>query len=71
MKITAQDLLRLQLIDHIVPEPVGGAHRDHMTAAKAVGEAISRVIGELERLPLDQLLDYRYKKYRNIGFYLE
>lgn len=71
MKITAQDLLRLQLIDGIVPEPVGGAHRDHMAAARAVAEAISWVIGQLEQRPLDQLLDDRYNKYRNIGFYLE
>jgi acetyl-CoA carboxylase carboxyl transferase subunit alpha len=71
MKITAQDLLALGLIDLIVPEPVGGAHRDHPAAAAAVAERLSWVIDDLERRPIDKLLEERYRKYRNIGFYLE
>jgi acetyl-CoA carboxylase carboxyl transferase subunit alpha len=71
MKITAQDLLALGLIDLIVPEPIGGAHRDHPAAAAAVAERLSWVIDDLERRPIDKLLEERYRKYRNIGFYLE
>jgi acetyl-CoA carboxylase carboxyl transferase subunit alpha len=69
MKITAQDLLEFGLIDHIIPEPVGGAHRSHAEAAISVGEAVSSVVSELERMSMEQLLERRYHKYRDIGFY--
>ena len=71
MKITAQDLQQYGLIDRIVPEPVGGAHRKHAEAAKAVGEAVSSTVSELEELPLDTLLEQRYHKYRDIRFFHE
>jgi len=71
MKITAQELAALHLVDGIVPEPVGGAHRNHVGAARAVGEAVARSIEELERLPAEQRLEARYHKYRDIGFFLE
>ena len=71
MKITAQDLLSLEVIDGIVPEPVGGAHRDPPAAAGLVSETLGQVLGELAGEPLDRLLEARHRKYRNIGFYLE
>ncbi len=71
MKITAQDLKGYGLIDQIVQEPVGGAHRSHTVAAKAVGEAVAHTLAELERLSLDELLEQRYHKYRDIRFYYE
>jgi acetyl-CoA carboxylase carboxyl transferase subunit alpha len=71
MKITAQDLQQYGLIDRIVPEPVGGAHRSHEEAAKAVGEAVSSTVSELEALSLDTLLEHRYHKYRDIRFFHE
>jgi acetyl-CoA carboxylase carboxyl transferase subunit alpha len=71
MKITAQDLERLGLIDGIVPEPVGGAHRNPAEAARAVGEAISRSIDELEGMGVERMLDARYHKYRDIAFFQE
>jgi acetyl-CoA carboxylase carboxyl transferase subunit alpha len=67
MKITAPDLLRLGLIEAIIPEPVGGAHRDYSCAASAVKNAILTHAAELERVPVDVLLDRRYQRYRAIG----
>ncbi|MBV9279639.1 MAG: acetyl-CoA carboxylase carboxyltransferase subunit alpha [Chloroflexi bacterium] len=69
MKITAQDLKRYGLVDHIVPEPTGGAHRDHAAAAAAVTAAIRETLADLERLPVEDLLERRYRKYREIAFY--
>lgn len=71
MKITAQDLSDLRLVDEIVPEPVGGAHRDHQAAAKALSDVLVRTLEELERVSIDDLLAERYHKYRDIGYYLE
>jgi acetyl-CoA carboxylase carboxyl transferase subunit alpha len=67
MKITAPDLLRMGLIEGIVPEPLGGAHRDHRAAADAVKDAINKHLGELRRLDVDELLERRYQRYRAIG----
>lgn len=67
MKITAPDLLRLGLIEAIIPEPLGGAHHDSAAAALAVKTAILDNLAELERIPVDALLDARYQRYRRIG----
>jgi acetyl-CoA carboxylase carboxyl transferase subunit alpha len=69
MKITAQDLQEYGLIDGIIAEPTGGAHRSHPKAAKSVGDAVSAAVSELERMTMDELLERRYHKYRDIGFY--
>lgn len=71
MRITAKDLIDIGLVDGIVPEPVGGAHRNYAAAAEAVAGAIVDALKELEALPLEELLDARYAKYRDIGFYGE
>jgi acetyl-CoA carboxylase carboxyl transferase subunit alpha len=69
MRITAQDLLGFGLIDEIIPEPLGGAHRNQAQVTKDVGAVISRTLQELEALPREALLEQRYRKYRDIGFY--
>ncbi len=71
MRITAQELGRLHVIDGIVSEPVGGAHRDHSAAALSVADAVTRCLRELEALTRDELLAQRYDKYRNIRFVAE
>lgn len=70
MKITAQDLLAFGLIDEIIAEPVGGAHRNPGQATKDVAAALSNNLERLGQLPVDTLLEQRYRKYRDIGFYL-
>lgn len=69
MKITAQDLAAFGLVDRIVAEPLGGAHRSQANAARAVGDAIAETLAELDALSPDQRLEERYRKYREIGFY--
>jgi acetyl-CoA carboxylase carboxyl transferase subunit alpha len=67
MKITAPDLLQLGLIELVVPEPLGGAHRNHAEMAATLKEVILEQVCELERYPLDVLLEKRYQRYRSIG----
>ncbi len=71
MKITAPDLESLGVIDEIIREPVGGAHRDPEMAARNVGEAIQRHLSELEKLSPTELVDRRLEKFMNMGKYKE
>jgi acetyl-CoA carboxylase carboxyl transferase subunit alpha len=71
MRITAQELHELGLVDEIIPEPTGGAHRDHPGAAKHVAETVTATLEELDAVPIDELLERRYTKYRDLGFFLE
>lgn len=71
MQVTAPDLLRLGVIDEIVPEPLGGAHTDPESACRRVGEAIVRSLRELERKEPDRLLKDRASKFRKLGVFLE
>jgi acetyl-CoA carboxylase carboxyl transferase subunit alpha len=67
MKVTAQDLHGLGVIDTIVPEPLGGAHRDPAAAITALGEALDGALGELEDQAADQLRRDRRAKFLNMG----
>ncbi|HEY7832213.1 MAG TPA: acetyl-CoA carboxylase carboxyltransferase subunit alpha [Ktedonobacterales bacterium] len=67
MKIGAPDLFERGLIDGIVPEPLGGAHRDHQEAAQLLRAALVAQLGELCALPVDDLLEQRYARWRAVG----
>ncbi|MDA5192362.1 acetyl-CoA carboxylase carboxyltransferase subunit alpha [Govanella unica] len=67
LKITAQDLLKLKVIDEIVPEPVGGAHRNKAMAIKSLGDAIERNLSELTPLTADKLRQLRRDKFLAMG----
>jgi acetyl-CoA carboxylase carboxyl transferase subunit alpha len=67
MKITAQDLLKFGIIDAIVPEPVGGAHRGPEAAIALTGEAIARAFAQLGNMSRDQLREARAAKFLSIG----
>jgi acetyl-CoA carboxylase carboxyl transferase subunit alpha len=67
MKITAQDLQRLGVIDAIIAEPTGGAHREPQIAIAAAGEAIEGAMKDLGNLGPDELRDHRAEKFLNIG----
>lgn len=71
LKPTAQDLKELDVIDEIVPEPLGGAHRDHDAAAKSVQEAVERSLRELKELPMEKILAERYHKFRRMARFTE
>ena len=67
MRITAQDLLELKLIDGIVAEPPGGAHRNAEDAIQAVGETIARALSDMLPLSRDELKQQRREKYLAMG----
>ncbi len=71
LKLTAQDLLNYKIIDGIIPEPLGGAHRDVRSVASEIEKVIISSIQELSQKPLNRLLEERYKKFRKIGVFLE
>ena len=67
LKMTAQDLLRLSIIDGIVPEPGEGAHTDPAAAAEALRATLKSALNELKTLTPQQLIDQRYEKFRHMG----
>ena len=67
MKITADDMMRLGIIDEIIPEPVGGAHRDPAAAIVTTGKAIERALHNLSGLDRDAIRHQRREKFLNIG----
>ncbi len=71
MKITAPDLLRLGVIDAIVPEPVGGAHRNWEATAANLGAALREQLADLGAKTPTELAEERYEKFRRIGAYTE
>src|SRR5262249_33038921 len=71
LKLTARDRFRLRVIDDIIPEPLGGAHRNHREMATTLKAYLNRYLRELRNLPLDELLEQRYKKFRRMGEFEE
>ena len=72
LRITAPDLKEMAIIDEIIPEPDGGAHLDHDAAAAMVDEVLFKHFNELKHQPVQQLLDGRYNKFRQMAqFYTE
>jgi acetyl-CoA carboxylase carboxyl transferase subunit alpha len=71
LKITAEDLLRLGIIDEILPEPVGAAHTDPVKATEIVKAALIRSVAEVATMTGQQRKDLRYQKFRNIGVFQE
>jgi acetyl-CoA carboxylase carboxyl transferase subunit alpha len=67
LKLTAQHLFQMKVIDEMVEEPIGGAHRDPRRAAELLKEAITRNLGEVRSLPPDELTRMRYDKFRALG----
>lgn len=67
LKLTGADLLKMGIIDEVIAEPLGGAHRDAQRTAANIKESILRNLKELEPLDKEELLKLRYKKFRSIG----
>jgi acetyl-CoA carboxylase carboxyl transferase subunit alpha len=67
MKMTADDLKALRIIDRIVAEPIGGAHRDHATAAAALATAIDEELDALSGFSSKELLQQRRAKFLSMG----
>lgn len=71
LKLTAENLLNFKIIDGIIPEPLGGAHRDPEGTAKNISEYIAAAFEELKTKTTGKLIEERYKRYRKIGSFIE
>ena len=67
LKMTAQDLVALKIVDEVVPEPLGGAHREPKTVTERVAKSLTNQLFQLTELSTEQLLAQRDQKYRRIG----
>ena len=71
LKLTAQDLLELGVIDGIIPEPIGGAHRDYDKSANALKNQILESLKRLKKLSVPKLIDQRVDKYSKMGQWID
>jgi acetyl-CoA carboxylase carboxyl transferase subunit alpha len=71
LKLTAQNLLSFKIIDDIIPEPLGGAHRDPEGTAEKISNHILKAVEELKAKPPGKLIEDRYKRLRKIGSFEE
>ena len=69
--LTAKHNKRLGIIDAIIKEPVGGAHRDHQAASQSLTNWITEQLAELDQLPKEQLTKFRYQRFRSLGEFKE
>jgi acetyl-CoA carboxylase carboxyl transferase subunit alpha len=69
LKLTAKDLKEMKIIDEVLPEPPGGAHRDHSKMAEILGKALRKHLGELSALSPEELVQDRYRKFRALGVF--
>ena len=67
MKVSAQELIKIKIVDEIIKEPLGGAHRDYKEISESVRSCILKNLGTLLSKPIDDLLESRYKKLLEIG----
>jgi len=71
LKLTAADLFRMGVIDEIVKEPLGGAHRNPKGMAETLKEVVERHLRELEKMNMEELLNLRYEKFRKMGTFID
>jgi acetyl-CoA carboxylase carboxyl transferase subunit alpha len=71
LRMTAREVLRMGIIDEVITEPLGGAHRDHREAASSLRAYILRALREAEEPPRGELLNRRYAKFRKLGVFSE
>jgi acetyl-CoA carboxylase carboxyl transferase subunit alpha len=71
MRITADSLNNFELVDEVLPEPLGGAHRNPIATAEMIRNALLKHLEDLDRLDLDQLLEERHRRLAGFGDYKE
>lgn len=71
LRFTSKDLLELGVIDEVIPEPLGGAHRDHRAMATTLKGSLIAAIKDLRQIPREELVDRRYEKFRRMGVFEE
>lgn len=71
LKLNADHLSRLGVVDEVIPEPFGGAHSDYAAATSSLRKSLTKHLAELRALSREKLLDTRYERYRHLGMYEE
>lgn len=71
LKLNADHLSKMGVVDEVIPEPFGGAHNDHAAAARSLRTALTKHLAELSALTPERLLETRYERYRHLGLYEE
>jgi len=71
LNLTANDLTRLEISDDVVPEPLGGAHQNPQQTADSLGDAFEKHLKELDAMTIEERMQDRYDKFRNIGVFEE
>ena len=71
LKLTAEDLLEQKIIDRIIPEPLGGAHKDAETAANNLKKALLEELPKLMKIKPDKLIEARMNKFGQMGHFIE
>lgn len=71
LRFTSKHLLELRVIDEVIQEPLGGAHRDHHKMAARMKSYLVRMLSELSTKPVDQLIEERYEKFRRMGVFID
>jgi acetyl-CoA carboxylase carboxyl transferase subunit alpha len=71
LKLHGEDLIKFNIVDDIIPEPLGGAHRDPQEVASNLKAALVKYFKKVSSLSAEEILDIRYKKYRDIGEFVE
>ena len=71
LRMTSKDLIKLGVIDEVIKEPDGGAHRDHHMTANRMGMFLRNNLRELVAIPTDELVEQRYQRFRRMGAFLE
>ncbi len=71
LRFTSDHLDRLGVVDEVIPEPLGGAHRDHQQMAVQIKQYLVKTLRSLVKIPVDELLQQRYEKFRKMGVFLE
>lgn len=70
LKMTSNDLVQLQVIDEVIPEPLGGAQKDVKELYKNIDKCLQKSLAACRKLPVETLLANRYAKFRGIGHYV-
>ena len=71
LKFTSADLLEMGIVDEVIPEPLGGAHRNHRQMATTLKGCLTSTLQQFENLTAEQLLEHRYNRFRKIGVFQE
>ncbi len=71
LRFTSKDLLEFGVVEEVIPEPLGGAHRDHRAMAATLKGFLLNRLRALSSVPIDQLLNRRYERFRKIGVFDE